>query len=216
MKQKDIFLGSEGDAWLERNQAALARRRLPDEDPVLSELLSLPGIDKKMCVLEIGCGDGARLGWLKENRGSRCSGIDPSAQSVTSAKQHGIRAIQGTADQLPFEAGEFDLVIFGFCLYLCDRDDLFRIAQEADRVLRTPGWLVINDFYSPAPISQAYKHRPGLFSHKMDYRELFSWNPSYTCMTHKVRHHQDANYSDQPDEWVAVSVMRKTRASEDT
>jgi ubiquinone/menaquinone biosynthesis C-methylase UbiE len=143
MKQKDIFLKLEGDAWFVRNQASMSSRRLPDEDPLLMELLAisaqLSSRKQDLRILEIGCGDGTRLKWLKNNLNAECFGIEPSWQAVISACDKGIHAQQGSADMLPFKDGSFDIVIFGFCLYLCDREDLFRIASEADRVLINPG-----------------------------------------------------------------------------
>lgn len=209
MKQKNIFLELEGDAWFRRNAGALATRKLPESDPVLTEILNLPSNGRETRVLEIGCGDGTRLNWLRENRGFVCSGVDPSAQAVAVAQGRGIEACQGTADRLEFADGTFDIVIFGFCLYLCDREDLFRIAFEADRVLKNPGWLVILDFYSQTPLKREYHHRSGLFSHKMDYRALFTWNPAYTSFSHKVRHHSEDGYTDDRTEWIATSVLRK-------
>ncbi|MFZ4536857.1 hypothetical protein [Propionivibrio sp.] len=41
MKQKDIFLQSEGDAWFARNQQGIAIRKLPDDDPLLCEILDI-------------------------------------------------------------------------------------------------------------------------------------------------------------------------------
>lgn len=41
MKQKDIFLAGEGNAWFNRNADALAKQRRPDSDPLLVELLNL-------------------------------------------------------------------------------------------------------------------------------------------------------------------------------
>lgn len=211
MKQKEIFLQSEGDAWFSRNQQRVAGRELPDDDALLRELLDLFPIngDVALKVLEIGCGDGTRLAWIKNNLNADCSGVEPSAQAVAAAHDQGINAVQGTADILHFDSQSFDVVIFGFCLYLCDRDDLFRIASEADRVLRSPGWLMLQDFFSPKPRARIYHHRPGVQSYKMDYRTLFAWHPDYECMTHKVRHHGEASYTDEQDEWVAVSVLRK-------
>lgn len=213
MKQKEIFLQSEGDAWFARNQQGVATRKLPDDDALLQELLYIPAINQHkkegLKVLEVGCGDGTRLAWLKKNLNADCYGIEPSAQAVAASCAKGINVQQGTADILPFDSQSFDIVIFGFCLYLCDREDLFRIASEADRVLCTPGWLMIMDFYSPIPRARTYHHRPGVQSYKMDYRTLFTWHPYYECMTHKVRHHGEAIHTDAPDEWVAVSVLRK-------
>jgi ubiquinone/menaquinone biosynthesis C-methylase UbiE len=209
MKQKDIFLKTEGNAWFDRNLSALQSRCLPGDDPLLMELLAIIPPTKALDILEIGCGEGARLSWLQKNLNAECYGIDPSNTAVTALRAKGIQAIQGTADFLPYKQNFFDIVIFGFCLYLCDREDLFRIASEADRVLRKPGWLVIVDFFNPNPKVNSYHHHPGVLSHKMDYRTLFDWHPDYECLTHKVRNHGDLSYSDDLDEWVAVSVLRK-------
>lgn len=210
MKQKDVFLESEGNAWFERNAKLLASRKLPDSDPALMEILKLDiAANKGSKILEIGCGEGTRLGWLKDNRGFDCYGVEPSAQAVQAAAGRGITACQGTAEELPFADKSFDIVVFDFCLYLCDRDDLFRVAYEADRVLKNPGWLLILDFYSPAPLKREYHHRSGLFSHKMDYRTLFTWNPGYTNYSHQVRHHSDSGFTDDQTEWMATSLLRK-------
>jgi ubiquinone/menaquinone biosynthesis C-methylase UbiE len=210
MKQRDIFLASEGDAWLQRNAAALAARQLPDEDPLLVEIVDIArSLPAGARILEIGCGDGARLRWIREHLSLDCYGIEPSDEAVKSARAHSLSVERGTADRLPHADQLFDVVVFGFCLYLCDRDDLFRIASEADRVLKTPGWLLILDFYSRTSTKRKYHHREGLFSHKMDYSSLFSWNPSYVTVTHKLRHHATGGYTDDPNEWVATSVLRK-------
>jgi ubiquinone/menaquinone biosynthesis C-methylase UbiE len=208
-EQKTTFLESEGNAWFNRNQTSLTETSLPDQDRLLPDLLELP-LHPSMKVLEIGCGSGNRLVWLKENLGLECSGIDPSAQAIEVARSRGIGAYQGTADSLPFDKESFDLVIFGFCLYLCDRKDLFQISQEADRVLKTQSWLAILDFFTPMPISRPYHHLSGISSYKMDYRTLFDWNPAYICMTHKVRHHVENNYTDEVQEWVGLSIFRKS------
>jgi ubiquinone/menaquinone biosynthesis C-methylase UbiE len=208
-KQKAEFLESEGDEWFNRNQKFGSKKFLLDQDRLLTELIELP-LTSGMKVLEIGCSSGDRLVWLKENLGLDCSGVDPSEQAVEVANSQGIQAYQGTADALPFENTVFDLVIFGFCLYLCDRNDLFRIVQEADRVLKSPGWLGILDFFTPVPLSRPYHHLSGISTYKMDCRTLFDWHPSYICMTHKVRHHDDNTYTDKLQEWVGVSIFRKS------
>lgn len=212
MKQRDVFLQSEGDAWLARNLPQGAAPVLPDSDELLLTILQLPAapIAAATKLLEIGCASGSRLAWLRQNRGFECHGLDPSAKAVEAAKAQGVIAKQGTAESLPYDAASFDIVVFGFCLYLCDREDLFRIACEADRVLRNPGWIVIRDFYNPAPSQRAYHHRPGIFSFKMDYRTLFSWHPGYCNSFHKLGHHVDGTHTDDPDEWVATSVLRKS------
>ena len=38
---------------------------------------------------------------------------------------------------------------------------------------------------------------------------LLNWHPVFECITHKVRHHIDTNCTDDHDEWMTVTVMRK-------
>jgi SAM-dependent methyltransferase len=214
VKQRDVFLESEGDAWLRRNVRATRNDELLASDPLVKALIDLPlDASRAPRILEIGCADGARLGWLHKTRGFDCYGIEPSAQAVAAANARGVAAKQGTAERLPFADAVFDIVMFGFCLYLCDREDLFRIAAEADRVLKNPGWLLILDFYSTVPLQRAYEHRAGVFSHKMDYRTLFTWHPTYVNYSHTVAAHLAHGYTDDPQEWVATTVLRKNRHS---
>ena len=214
MKQKDVFLSSEGDAWFLRNHVASQSRDF-EVDQIVSEIrtiskahTNLPNAEE-LKILEIGCGEGRRLAWLKAKLGATVCGLEPSSKAVEVAVAQGVDAVQGTADDLPFGEAEFEVIIFGFCLYLCDVDDLFKIASEAHRVLRKSGWVVIQDFYAPASVRRNYHHKPGIYSHKMDYKTLFDWHPDYTCYVHDVRHHSTSEYTDDTSEWVATTVLRK-------
>ena len=159
MRQKDILLHSVGNSWFTRNQQALANLKLPDADSLWCEIIDIyNGSGERLRVLEIGCGDGARLAWLKENLNAECYGVEPSSQALAAASEKNINVQQGTAESLSFDRQSFDIVILGFCLYQCDREDLFCIAMEADRVLREPGRLMIMDFFSPNPRGKIYHY----------------------------------------------------------
>ena len=108
-----------------------------------------------------------------------------------------------------FPDGIFNIVVFGFCLYLCDREDLFKISFEANRVLKNQGWIIIQDFYTPMPLKRRYKHTKGIYSFKMDYRKLFDWHPHYECFSHEITHHSKKEMTDDLQEWVSTSVLRK-------
>lgn len=209
MRQKDLFLQSEGYSWFTRNQQALAKLKLPDADYLLCEIIDIHNQSGGLRVFEMGCGDGTRLAWPKENLNAKCYGVESSSQAVAAACAKNINMQLGAAEALTLDRQSFDIVIFGFCMYLCDREDLFRIDMEVDRVLREPGWLMIMDFFSPNPEAKIYRHTPRVKSYKMDYRTLFNWHPDYACITHKVRHHSELGYTDVKDEWVAVSILRK-------
>lgn len=210
MEQKEIFRDGEGDSYFARNREKLAAAAArAAADPVL-EVLRRRGV-RPRTALEIGCSNGWRLEALRRESGTRCHGIDPSPQAVaegTAAYPH-LSLAEGTADRLAFPDGMFDLVVFGFCLYLCDRQDLFRIAAEADRVLVEGGSLAILDFYPPFPYRNSYAHRPGLSSYKMDYSSLFRWNPAYTLVSQAVFASPEVADPVAPDERHAVSLLRK-------
>jgi hypothetical protein len=102
------------------------------------------------------------------------------------------------------------MIIFGFCLYLCDRKDLFKIALEADRCLSDNGFMVILDFYPPFPYKNSYSHKEGIFSYKMDYSKLFSWNPVYNEIYNLIFSHSGFSERIIPDEKIAVTILNKS------
>ena len=100
---------------------------MASNDQVLASIRSLSL--QPTSVLEVGCSNGWRLEAFRKTYAIRCWGIDPSADAIKEGKTlfPQISLVRGTADSLPFGADMFDLVIFGFCLYLCDREDLFKL-----------------------------------------------------------------------------------------
>ena len=203
--QRETFLAGEGDAWFDRNRSFLNDNN--DADLVLQCLAEMrPYPDR---VLEIGCSNGWRLNRIHAAGARVCHGIDPSRRAIECGKQlySHIEFSMGTADKLP-DGAVFDVVIYGFCLYLCDPVDHFRIIAEGDRVLRDGGSLLIYDFDPSMPYRNEYVHRPGIFSYKLDYAKLFLAHPHYVL--HQKRcfsHASDGNMS--PDNRVAVSWLKK-------
>lgn len=208
--QRDVFLSGEGDAWFHRNRRAQPLVA-PTDDLLLPTLLDLPLEEGAgTVVVEVGCGQGLRLYALAQEKGWRVHGLDPSAAAVAAAAELGVEARVGTAEQLPYASQSVDLLVFGFCLYLCDRDDLFQIAAEAHRVLKPSSWLAILDFWSPQHCSNSYCHRLGVQSYKANLPEMFRWHPAYVITDHSVRHHTTRIRTDDSDEWVSATVIRKS------
>lgn len=208
--QRDVFLSGEGDAWFQRN-----RRNhpiaTPAEDLLLPALLELPlEAGAATQVAEVGCGQGLRLHALAQQRGWAVRGLDPSSDAIAVATDLGVEAQVGTAEQLPWADNSLDLLIFGFCLYLCDRGDLFQITAEAHRVLKPQAWLGILDFWSPYQHSNPYHHKQGVKSYKTNLPAMFTWHPAYVVTDHKLRHHATRAHTDDADEWVAATVIRKS------
>ncbi|MHC5063813.1 MAG: class I SAM-dependent methyltransferase [Planctomycetota bacterium] len=212
MKQRDIFLSGEGDRYFSRNPLVLDDlRELDSADPVLQELRKLDS--RFRTTLEIGSGSGWRLGLMQASGMAEfCVALDPSAEALQAGRKNfpDIHHLRGTAEQLPFRGGTFDLIVFGFCLYLCDRGDLPRIAAEATRVLPLGGLAVTFDFHSPVPTSLPYEHAEGVISYKMDYSSIFMDTGAFVLEQQAIFPYPNSRPREDAGDNLAVTLMRRT------
>ena len=129
--QKEIFLKNEGNACFDRwhNKTKIDSNNVFDSsnDSIIKAITKcIEGKStKKKNLLEIGCGEAKRLHWLSKNLEFQCYGIEPSEKAITHSNSKNVKIVRGTADSIDFENNKFDFVVFGFCLYLCNRSDLF-------------------------------------------------------------------------------------------
>lgn len=214
--QKELFIEGEADAWYQRNRSGISRF-IADEDAIIRNLA--PYLRTGMVIAEVGCALAGRLDALTSMAQGSGMGIDPSEKAILdAAKLHPqLQLSQGTADSLPWPDNSVDVLIYGFCLYLCDRADLFRIAAEGDRVLSEGGIIAILDFKPPFPYKNRYMHREGVFSYKLDYSSLWAWNPSFVRLREEVCDHAATGTGlkqsvIRPDDRIAVSILQKLGA----
>lgn len=201
-KQRDTFLQQEGDGWFDRNSnkaGSLAHR-----DAILKY------IKPKGRILEIGCSDGKNLNFFREKTGCEGYGIDPSAKAIEAGRRSfsGVHLARGSADALAFADQEFDLVYFGFCLYLVDRALLCRVVAESDRVLSDRGYLAITDFQSDRRSKAPYKHVNGLHSYRADYPAM--WKSFHYSEVEKIPFsHSSSSFDSNPNERLSHTVLLK-------
>lgn len=209
--QKQEFLIDEGDRWFSRNRSTLSAPSAMREIVIARIANHLPEACPSR-VLEIGCGHGSNLSALASLRPVDGYGIDPSKEAVAvgATMFPALSLRTGTADDLPFLDNMFDVVWFGFCMYLIDRALLMRAVAEADRVLRDDGALVIVDFDPDVPCVRPYHHRAGLSSFKMDYSQLFLANPSYVLVEKISTSHTKGRWESDPQERVALTICHKS------
>jgi methionine biosynthesis protein MetW len=89
-------------------------------------------------VLDIGCGDGALLAYLRDSKGVDARGVDVSAANVATAVARGLSVVQGDADADlgDYPDGAFDMVILSDALQAMRSPatvlgELVRIGQRA-------------------------------------------------------------------------------------
>ncbi len=207
--QKHIFLNSEGDSWFDRNKDTPYKGKNTGLD------FFIPFINKKNKILEIGCSNGNNLNYLNDKLPDYeldLCGIDPSKKSIESGNQmyQKINLKVGTSDQLEYDDNFFDIVICGFCLYLVDRNLIFRTVSEIDRILIEGGYLIIVDFDVPSPLSNNYIHYEGIKSYKNNYSKFFTGGGHYTVIGKKTYSHENKeSFHKTIDERVSSTILYK-------
>lgn len=83
-------------------------------------------------VLDVGCGTGISTDFWHDTFGCECVGIDPSAQLIAHNTRNVSSFIVGHAESLPFDNGEFDVVVSITALQ--NVDDIVLALQEIKRV----------------------------------------------------------------------------------
>ncbi len=104
-------------------------------------------------VLEVGCGTGLILRRLSAFA-ARAVGVDLSPGMLERAKARGLEVVEGSATELPFADGSFDVAVS--FKTLPHVPDLRRALAEMARVVRPGGTLVV-ELYNPRSLRALVK-----------------------------------------------------------
>ena len=98
-------------------------------------------------VLDVGCGTGATIDFLRQQVGARAMGIDLSAILLNAARQKGGDPVVMRADAvaLPVKRGAFHMITCECVLSLVAAP--MAALAEFHRALRPGGYLVVSDIY---------------------------------------------------------------------
>lgn len=109
------------------------------------------GLKSGSAVLDIGCGVGATVNWLKDNYGIMAVGLDSSILLLKEGRSACTtsRMAAGLAHQLPFADDSFDGILCECVLSLLN--DPLPALVEFKRVLRPGARLIISDLYAGPP-----------------------------------------------------------------
>jgi ubiquinone/menaquinone biosynthesis C-methylase UbiE len=102
-------------------------------------------------VLDVGCGSGATVEYLKEAYRLQAVGIDPSEVQLAAGRLRNpdMPIVLARGEDLPFGAEKMDGVLAECTFSLMS--DLDRTMREIYRVLKSDGRLIINDVYARNP-----------------------------------------------------------------
>ncbi len=113
-------------------------------------------------VLDVGCGTGVVVDFVRRKYGLAAVGIDFSSVLL----EEGIRAhggsplVRGRAEQLPVTDGIFEAVLCECVLSLCREPQ--NVLREIQRVMQAGGCLVLSDVYTRGPAGPAWSAQPSI------------------------------------------------------
>lgn len=109
--------------------------------------LSLCAFTPGQHTLDIGCGSGATVRLMRQEFQLEAYGIDPSAAMIArgTAEDPASTVTLGDAMDLPYADGLFDGAIMECALSITS--DPRRVLEEANRVLKSGGRLILTDMY---------------------------------------------------------------------
>ena len=101
-------------------------------------------------VLDDCCGTAAFTAML-DRPGRQAVGIDLSRDMLEQSprRKRNLLLVEGDATRLPFGDGSFDAVFLVFCLHENPHDVQRAMLEEADRVARPGGGVVVCDYHPP-------------------------------------------------------------------
>lgn len=143
------FAELERDGWSDPARAAgYVGLFASASDQAIASLLDAAGAKAGLNALDLCCGQGNVAEALLE-RGCRITGIDFSPAMLAFARRRvaGATFTQGDAQTLPFDDGEFDIVVSN--LGVCHVPDQPRALSEVRRVLRPGGRFAMTVWCGP-------------------------------------------------------------------
>ena len=182
----------------------LIRLKKVDKYHPVIKLLKIKKIRTKK-LLEIGCSTGFVLKRIKEITNADCYGIDASQNAISEGKKifNGIKLYSGTLEKSNLKKKKFDLIIFGFFLFLLPPEKILNLFSIVDNMLNNGGKIIIYDFYAKNFNKIKYKHKKGLFSYKWNFKNVFLSLPQYKLVYLKVEKYKKTN------DKIEVSLLKK-------
>ena len=128
-----------GDPWQPLAEAYAANRTGYSSE--LYDTIAAFGLKRGQSILDVACGTGIAAAPFAAN-GFRVTGVDASEAMLAQARNAipGAEFVQGTAENLPFQAGQFDVAISAQAFHWFNRA---KALAEIERVLRRGGMVAI-------------------------------------------------------------------------
>ena len=207
--QGQAWLDGEGDEWYSRNRSIIDNPTyIPPDVKFIIKTLSKSTFQIRN-ILEIGCSSASKLNLLSSGFEASGTGIDPSNSASREGKNRfpKLDLHVGLASSLPLPSQKFDLVFFGFCLYLIPPEELEKTISESLRVSRPNSFIAITDFDPGFESIVPYKFEPGLNSFKRSYTEVIKHYHDVALVSKLSFNHADEFFTVDRSERISTQIF---------
>jgi pseudaminic acid biosynthesis-associated methylase len=200
-QQARVWSGEFGRRYTDRNL-----RSVEEMDRVFAGHIGVPrtelnrrfvgGLDRGIRILEVGCNVGVQLMALQAMGFCDLWGLELQWYAVEKARERtrGINIVQGSALELPFRDGWFDLVYTSGVLIHVSPQDLPRVQAEIARCSRR--WVWGYECHAPEMTEVSYRGNSELMW-KADYPALYQEaDPSLRVAKQELFRFQDTDMHD--------------------
>lgn len=144
----------------------------------------LGSMDRSLEVLEVGCGGGVQLEFLKSMGFINLTGLELGEYPCKIAQKKKLSVLQGNVLDMPFSDGEFDLVFTSGLLIHISPVNLLTAISEIVRCSRK--WIWGFEYYSPLLVEMPYRGEKNMLW-KRNYPAMYS-----NTQSRKITYYQTA------------------------
>ena len=171
-------------------------------EKILAEIEQKFTLNKNISILDIGCGTGGLLNFLRKNNYTNLQGIDYSDSSISFSKLRNLNVKKVNIDNINimFQHQQFDIIICNDVFYCLDKSQIINALQNIETLLNPNGILLSNNnafniFYGTHDIAVGGKWRFTLkdfqeFTEKtslqIQYHSYWTWMLSPLVLTIRI------------------------------
>ena len=178
---EDQMFKSQMEQMVDTYDAHMKRATFGREQALRQTTVELAGVKPGDYVLEVGCGTGTLTLAVKRQAGptGKAFGIDVIPGMIEASRRKAAEAHEeitfqeGSVDNIPFSADQFDVVICSFMIFHMSQETRCNGISEIQRVLKPGGRLLLLDLVlPPQPFQRMIARKLLGFSAEDDLREM--------------------------------------------
>ena len=127
---------------------------------------------------------------------------------MAESNKNKIYCKKGTADKIPFNKNYFDIVIFGFCLYVCDESDYKKLKKkplELKKFIYNYSRLLLTK-----KIKKEFKYNKKITVIKQDFTKIFI-DKKIKLISRKIVDYLSQKYTKKKNMWSSIDTLIKLK-----